>query len=82
MILLKEKAVREDTERRIPEARGVDTIKVRGLIFTVFIVPRMDMKQKHTKSYGRRSKTSMKKRKKNVKLLNPLILLLLIAILA
>jgi hypothetical protein len=39
----------------------------------VSIVARMDMKQRHVGSHGRRSKTSKNKRKTKVKLLNPLM---------
>jgi hypothetical protein len=82
MILLEEKVVREDVERRISEARGVGIIKVRDLIFIVFIVERMDMKQRHVGSHGRRSKKKQEQKEEKGKALNPLILLLLIAILA
>jgi hypothetical protein len=129
MILLEEKVVREDMERRISEAgdrhnqgerlkkivhptgdtmclalkgknqshdssreedskrgrgkkrQGVGIIEVRYLIFTVFVVARMDMRQRLIGSHGRRSKKRKNKRKKNVMLLK-LILLFLIAILA
>jgi hypothetical protein len=42
--------------------RGVGIIKVRDLIFTVFIVERMDMMQRHVGSHGRRSKKSRNKK--------------------
>jgi hypothetical protein len=54
MILLEEKVVREDVERIILEVGGVSTIKVSCLIFTMFVVERMDMKRRHAKYHGRR----------------------------
>jgi hypothetical protein len=66
--------------------RGVGIIKVGGLIFSMFIVVRMDMRKGHVESHGIKLKKGRNKRKKNVnllngKLLNSLILLLLNAIL-
>jgi hypothetical protein len=69
--------------------KGVGIIKVRDLIFTVSIAARMDLRQKHAESLGRRSKTSKIRKKtkikyqiwKKVKHLNLLIILLPIAIL-
>jgi hypothetical protein len=51
------------------------------MVFIVFDVEKMDMKQRHVGSYGRISKISMNKRKEKVKILDSLNLLLLIAIL-
>jgi len=73
MILLKYKVVRDGVEIIISEARGVGIIKVRYLIFTLFIMERMDMMQGHVGSHWRVSKKSRKKRKIKVKLLNILI---------
>jgi len=52
------KVVREDVERRILEPRGVDIIPVINMIFNVSIEGRMDMRQRHAKSFEKRSKTS------------------------
>jgi hypothetical protein len=62
------------------KGKRVGTIKVRGMIFIVFVVEAMDMKQIHVESHGKISKTSKNKRSTNVKLLNMLILLFLTVI--
>jgi hypothetical protein len=67
MILLEEKTVKEDVEEKISEAEGVGIIAMRNLIFNVSVVGRMDMKQRHAKYHGRRSKTSMIRKKTKVK---------------
>jgi hypothetical protein len=43
--------------------RGVGIIPLRNLIFNVSIVGRMDMRQRHAKSLGKRSKTSKIRKK-------------------
>jgi hypothetical protein len=48
---------------------------MRNLIFTMSVVARMDMKQRHVQSHGRKSKTSKNKKKEMAKLMNPLKLL-------
>jgi hypothetical protein len=54
----------------------------RSNIHWVFFVARKNMMQRHVGSHGRRTKKIRNKGEKQLKLMNPLILLLLIAILA
>jgi hypothetical protein len=50
--------------RKNLKGRGVDTAKVRDLIFIVIVAERMGhMKQRHAESHGRRSKTNRIKKK-------------------
>jgi len=70
MILLEENEIREDMERIILEVGRVGIIKVKDLIFIVFIVEKIDMKQRHVGSHGTRSRKSRIKSNIKVKLLS------------
>jgi hypothetical protein len=67
-------------EIKISKEGKVGVIKVRDAIFIVFVLVIMDMKKRHVGLHGRRSKKIWNKMKKKVKLLNPIIILFLIAI--
>jgi hypothetical protein len=67
---IEEKGIREDIERRISDMWGVGIILVRNMIFNVFVVRRMDMRQRHAKFLGKILKTNsvgyMKNNKQNI----------------